>query len=139
MMKRSGWFGPVKRLDQSVDDVVGDELPRLDEGARSGAGGRVPAHGIAENVAGGDVFETEALAQQLRLGALAAAGWSNEDEAHGGPVLPEGCRGLRVLGRSSSPFILGKDEPRRKSWRQVCNLPRMSLWIVGESGASAPG
>ncbi len=55
----------------------------IDARLRFPPGGRPQTDRFAQNISGSDVDEAKAVAQELRLGALAAARRSNEDQAHG--------------------------------------------------------
>src|SRR5262249_42735632 len=115
--------GPIRTVkalgDQGIDEFIRHQLPRLDERLDPEASGRSLADRIAEEVAGGDVLQSIAAGQQVRLRALAAARRTKKDEAHNRPVYqgkPPWTPCLR--DNTSSTIILGNFTHPRKG-----NLP----------------
>src|SRR5579875_1840851 len=96
--------------DHVIDEVVGDELTFFYEGMRAQPGGCLLANGFAENVAGADVFQTVALAEQLGLSSLTASWRTEKNKTHGWP-----CSATQsALERTGGTFIavVGRPEPR---------------------------
>ena len=69
---------------------------------------------LPKNVAGADVFQPVAPAQEGGLGALAAARRPEKDETHGWPVSLVRGPGRTAPVFISSRFILGNDKAARK-------------------------
>ena len=66
----------------AIDQVVGDELARLHDGLGLEPERRALAHGGPQDVARRDGGDPQALREELRLSALAAARRPEEDDAH---------------------------------------------------------
>src|SRR5690606_4176730 len=73
---------PQALLHERDDDLVRDELPRVHHLLRGGAERRAGLDGRAQHVAGGNLGDAEALAEERRLGALAGAGRAEKYQAH---------------------------------------------------------
>ena len=97
--------------DHVVDEVVGDELARFDE--RLGAlGRRACCWRIASRRMSPVPMCSSRLrsAEQLGLGALAAARRTEKDETHGGPVPPP-----LMLARTGGTLIAVVRRPRQQA------------------------
>src|SRR5205823_1849923 len=70
-------------LDQTHDDVVGNELPRVHQLFRRGAERRAGLDRRAQHVSGGDLRDLELGRDLGRLRALARAWRAQQDQTHG--------------------------------------------------------
>jgi hypothetical protein len=79
-------FTPKTVGHEFVDQVIRDKLAALDERLCKSARRRPQANGFSKDVSGSDMNESEPLAQELCLGAFAAARRADQDKSHDKPV-----------------------------------------------------
>ena len=107
------------RLEDAEDEPIGDQTPRGHEVLRAATRDAARSHGLAQQVAGRDVRNTERLAQHFALRPLARPRRSDEEQSHmSGPWVDD-----RRPVPPQRPFRITHSETRPNTWSGPRSVP----------------